>query len=160
VELQDIDLKELLEKEIGERFNKHGYIKCPFHNEKTPSLSIKFFPDANKYKFKCFGCGESGDAIDFIMKFKNLDYIGTREYLGLTVKKSCQEEQIEKVKSYIDWEISKFRTDQELLGIFTFTDKDGSLASDLRTPIIHINGNSNLYKKNILKTIKNHQFIV
>ncbi len=125
MELQDMDLKELIERETGDRFNRKGYIKCPFHNENTPSLSIKFFPDANKYKYKCFGCGEVGDAIDFITKFKNLNYIEAREYLGLTVEKSIQDKQIEKVKGYIEWEISKFRKGQQLLGVFSFVnDKD------------------------------------
>lgn len=127
MELQDIDLKELIERETVERFNRQGYIKCPFHNEKTPSLSVKFLSDANKYKFKCWGCEESGDAIDFIMKFKNLDYVGAREYLGLTVEKSIHEQQVDKVKGYIEWELSKFRKGQELLGLFTFHNSKGEI---------------------------------
>lgn len=125
MELQDIDLKELIERETGEHFSRQGYIKCPFHNEKTPSLSVKFYPDANKQRFKCFGCGSSGDAIDFIMKFKNMTYNQAREYLGLTVEKSEQEKQIEKVKSRIEWEISKFRQGEELIGLFPFVDAKG-----------------------------------
>lgn len=88
MELQDVDLKTLIEKETGQHFNKQGYIKCPFHNEKTPSLSVKFFPDRNKEKFRCWGCDKQGDAIDFIMEFKGIDYIKAREYLGLSVKKA------------------------------------------------------------------------
>lgn len=37
---------------------------CPFHDEKTPS----FFVIEGSNRFRCFGCGESGDAIDFIRK--------------------------------------------------------------------------------------------
>jgi energy-coupling factor transporter ATP-binding protein EcfA2 len=127
VELQDIDLKELIERETGERFNKQGYINCPFHKEKTPSLSIKFFPNANKYKFMCWGCKESGDGIDFIMKFKNMQYVEARKHLGLPVEKSIQENQVEKVKGYIEWEMSKFRKDQELLGLFPFVNDKGEI---------------------------------
>lgn len=126
MELQDIDLKELIENETGERFNRQGYIKCPFHSEKTPSLSIKFHSDSNKWKFKCFGCGTSGDAIDFISELKGIEFIETKKYLGLSVEKTQRELLEERVKGYIEWEIGKFRAGQELLGIFTFVDKIGN----------------------------------
>ncbi|WP_082853601.1 CHC2 zinc finger domain-containing protein [Clostridium coskatii] len=103
-------------------------MKCPFHNEKTPSLSIRFFPDANKYKFKCFGCGEVGDAIDFIEKLKNITYNQAREYLRLTVEKSVQEQQTEKIKRYIDWQIKKFDLKENLIGLFPFTNDKGEIA--------------------------------
>lgn len=128
MELQDIDLRDLIEKETGERFNRQGYIKCPFHNEKTPSLSVKFYPDVNKQRFKCFGCGESGDSIDFIMKLKNMGYNEAREYLGLTVEKSVQEQQIEKVQGFIDWQIKKFEWKDKLIGLFPFTNDKGEIA--------------------------------
>lgn len=51
--------------EILQRYNlkldRGGFIKCPFHNEKTASLKI--YENA----FKCFGCGCGGDSITFIM---------------------------------------------------------------------------------------------
>ena len=128
MELQDIDLKDLIEREIGEHFNRQGYIKCPFHNEKTPSLAVKFYPDINKQRFKCFGCDASGDAIDFIMKLKNMKYNEAREYLGLTVEKSVQEQQIEKVKGYIEWQIKKFKWSENLIGLFSFVNDKGEIA--------------------------------
>ena len=69
-ELNDIDLKQLIETESGEKFNREGYIKCPFHSEKTPSMSVKFFPNANKQRYKCWGCETQGDVIDFVRKYK------------------------------------------------------------------------------------------
>jgi len=44
---------------------------CPFHNEKTPSLNVW----KNKNTFKCFGCGKSGSAIDFVMLKNNLSFV-------------------------------------------------------------------------------------
>lgn len=44
---------------------------CPFHNEKTPSFTV--YPESQS--FCCFGCGSGGDAITFMMKIENLDYI-------------------------------------------------------------------------------------
>ncbi len=43
---------------------------CPFHNEKTPSFSV----NVQKGIFKCFGCGEGGDAITFLMKINNQSF--------------------------------------------------------------------------------------
>ncbi len=44
---------------------------CPFHNEKTPSFSVS----EEKGFYHCFGCGEHGDIISFVMKSENLDFI-------------------------------------------------------------------------------------
>lgn len=52
--------------------NSGGYIGlCPFHNEKTPSFNTK----TKGNFFKCFGCGKSGSAIDFIMLHDNLSFV-------------------------------------------------------------------------------------
>lgn len=51
---------------------------CPFHNEKTPS----FIVNERKQFFKCFGCGEGGDVISFIMKRENLDFIQALQFLA------------------------------------------------------------------------------
>ncbi|NFF59833.1 DNA primase [Clostridium botulinum] len=127
MELQDINLKQLIETETGERFNKQGYIKCPFHSEKTPSLKVKFNSNTNKDSFKCFGCDVFGDSIDFIMKYKNLSYKEAREYLGLEVEYTEAELQEEKIKNYIDWELSKFRKGQKLLGIFKYVNEKNEI---------------------------------
>lgn len=44
---------------------------CPFHNEKTPSFTV--YPATQS--FYCFGCGAGGDAITFVKKIENLDYL-------------------------------------------------------------------------------------
>lgn len=121
--VEEINLKELIEVETLEGFNRNGYVKCCFHSEKTPSLKVKFDSNSNKYKFKCFGCGATGDAIDFIIKYKNLDYIKAREYLGIDVEKTPIELEEEKVKEYIEWQIKNIKKGYKILGIFRFANE-------------------------------------
>ncbi|MBW6409006.1 CHC2 zinc finger domain-containing protein [Clostridium weizhouense] len=124
-ELQDIDLKQLIEQETGEKFNREGYVKCPFHSEKTPSMSVKFIPNANKQRYKCWGCGAVGDAIDFIMNYKNMEYNQAREYLGLEVEKSPVEDFEEAIKEYVRNQVTRGnKKGYKPLGIFTFVDEN------------------------------------
>ena len=51
---------------------------CPFHNEKTPSFTV----DDKKQLFQCFGCGEGGDVVSFIMHKEGLSYIDAMKYLA------------------------------------------------------------------------------
>jgi len=180
VELQDIDLKELIESETGSRFNRDGYICCPFHADKTPSLSVKFFPDANKQRFKCWGCNEQGDAIDFISKLNNKSYIEAREYLGLEVTKSNDESLEDKVKDYIEWQLQNNKRGCKLLGLFKFVDINNKAIywkakfrkpdGKKETPYYHIEGDKvinnrgsdevpyNLY--NVLRGIEENKVII
>src|SRR3954470_11607839 len=43
---------------------------CPFHNEKTPSFTVS----PSKQFYHCFGCGEHGNAIGFLMEYSGLAY--------------------------------------------------------------------------------------
>jgi DNA primase len=65
---------------------------CPFHNEKTPS----FYIVEDKGFFHCFGCGAHGDAIGFVMRADNLDFVEAVEKLageaGLAVPTASGEE--------------------------------------------------------------------
>jgi len=51
---------------------------CPFHREKTPS----FFVHPARQAFKCFGCGEGGSVIHFLMKARNLSFADAVEELA------------------------------------------------------------------------------
>jgi DNA primase len=51
---------------------------CPFHQEKTPSFTVT--PARGTYK--CFGCGEGGDAISFVEKLEQVDFVGAIESLA------------------------------------------------------------------------------
>ena len=43
---------------------------CPFHNEKTPSFTV----NDDKAFYHCFGCGEHGDVISFVMETEGLSF--------------------------------------------------------------------------------------
>ena len=51
---------------------------CPFHQERTPSFTVT--PARGTYK--CFGCGEGGDAISFVEKVEQVDFVGAIEHLA------------------------------------------------------------------------------
>ena len=73
------------EKVILKKNGSHYWGLCPFHKEKTPSFSVN--PRLGIYK--CFGCGAGGDALSFIMKTENRDFmdviIELAERFGLEV---------------------------------------------------------------------------
>lgn len=51
---------------------------CPFHNEKTPSFVVS----ETKQIFTCFGCGATGDVLEFVKRYYNLDFRGAVEMLA------------------------------------------------------------------------------
>lgn len=65
----DLPLTDLIRHYLGESgaAKKWG---CPFHSDKTPSLSVK------GDHWRCFSCNESGDAIDFVMLLNGVDFKG------------------------------------------------------------------------------------
>lgn len=86
---------------------------CPFHNEKTPSFTVS----ESKRLFHCFGCGEGGDLITFIMKIENLSFIEAVKFLadlnGISIEeggnKFNEKEKLEKERIYeINKEAARF----------------------------------------------------
>lgn len=51
---------------------------CPFHNEKTPSFTVS----PTKGIYKCFGCGESGNSVKFLMEHEHYSYPEALKYLA------------------------------------------------------------------------------
>lgn len=77
-----IDIVEL----VGERVNlkkagRHFKGLCPFHSEKSPSFIVS--PERQSYK--CFGCGEAGDAISFLQKYDGMSFLEALELLAKRV---------------------------------------------------------------------------
>lgn len=51
---------------------------CPFHSEKTPS----FFVSDQLQRYRCFGCGETGDVLDFLQKYEAMSFAEALKYLA------------------------------------------------------------------------------
>ena len=60
---------------------------CPFHHEKTPSFHIQ----PAKGFYHCFGCGESGDAIKFVMKYEGLTFVEAAKKLAASANITIEE---------------------------------------------------------------------
>lgn len=90
---------------------------CPFHNEKTPSFSVS----EDKGFYHCFGCGEHGDIISFVMKSENIDFkeaikeLADMAGMKLPEIKQKTREQIEAEENYIQITESATKKYQELL---------------------------------------------
>lgn len=64
---QAINMRDVCEA-YGVDINRSGFCRCCFHSEKTASLRI--YPDG----YKCYGCGQAGSVIDFVMKYFDLSF--------------------------------------------------------------------------------------
>lgn len=51
---------------------------CPFHNEKSPSFSVS----PGKQMYYCFGCGNGGNVITFIMEYENFTFLEALKFLA------------------------------------------------------------------------------
>ncbi|MBM3244155.1 MAG: DNA primase, partial [Candidatus Omnitrophica bacterium] len=77
--LSRIDIVELISSYIPlKRTGRNFKACCPFHHEKTPS----FIVSSDKQIYNCFGCGESGNAFKFLMRYEHMDFPEAVEVLA------------------------------------------------------------------------------
>ena len=84
--LDQTDIVDVVSRRIP--VNKKGsnfWCQCPFHDDSNPSMAV----NQDKQFFYCFVCQESGNAIHFLRRYENLDFVDAIEALassaGLTV---------------------------------------------------------------------------
>ena len=63
---------------------------CPFHTEKTPSFSVT----PKKQIYKCFGCGEAGNGVSFVMKMDNISYPEALKKIAKKYQITIEEEEL------------------------------------------------------------------
>jgi len=73
------DIVDIVSESVRLKRTGRNYLGlCPFHHEKTPSFTVS----QDKQIYKCFGCGEAGNVITFLMKTKNLSFPEACEILA------------------------------------------------------------------------------
>tara|TARA_R110002096_G_scaffold131005_2_gene280660 strand:- start:74 stop:1864 length:1791 start_codon:yes stop_codon:yes gene_type:complete len=73
------DIVELIDSRVPlKKAGKNYQACCPFHTEKSPSFSVS----QDKQFYHCFGCGEHGNAISFLMEFERLEFPDAVEELA------------------------------------------------------------------------------
>lgn len=81
---------------------------CPFHNEKTPSFVVS----ETKQRFTCFGCGATGDTIEFIQKYYNLEFSEAVEKLaaecGVVIETDFKKSEKKDIQYQINREAATF----------------------------------------------------
>jgi DNA primase len=81
---------------------------CPFHNEKTPSFVVS----EAKQRFTCFGCGATGDTIEFVQKYYNLEFSEAVERLaaecGVTIETDFKKSEKKDIQYQINREAATF----------------------------------------------------
>lgn len=87
-----LDIVDVISKYVVLKKAGHNYSGlCPFHNEKTPSFVVT----PSRQIFKCFGCGEGGDVLAFLMKINNQNFKEVIEEqaaaLGIELPKSSKD---------------------------------------------------------------------
>ncbi|RMF47709.1 MAG: DNA primase, partial [Deltaproteobacteria bacterium] len=84
-----VDIVELVGRYVQlKRSGVNNFGLCPFHGEKTPSFNV----NADRQSFHCFGCGEGGNAISFLMKIEGLGFREAVEKLAAEVGVEIAEE--------------------------------------------------------------------
>lgn len=69
--MRSADILEIIGEYVSlQRKGRNYFGLCPFHDEDTPSFSV----NPEKQFYKCFGCGEGGNVISFLMKIENLTF--------------------------------------------------------------------------------------
>lgn len=73
------DIVEVISDTVRLKKSGRNYMGlCPFHHEKSPSFSVA----VDKQIYKCFGCGEAGNVITFVMKNRNLIFVDAVKFLA------------------------------------------------------------------------------
>jgi len=139
--LSRADIVDVVDSRVPlKKAGKNHQACCPFHNEKSPSFTVS----QDKQFYHCFGCGEHGNAISFLMEFDRLDFVDAVEELashcGMEVVReentASPEEQRRQQQVY-----QQKQDDYELMSqISLFFQQQLKVAKDKETAIEYLKG--------------------
>ncbi|KST96306.1 DNA primase [Lactococcus lactis] len=89
-----VNIADLISQYVALSRTGKNYIGlCPFHGEKTPSFNV----NAEKGFYHCFGCGRSGDAIEFLKEYNQVGFVDAvkelADFAGVTLNISDDREE-------------------------------------------------------------------
>ena len=135
------DIVELIDSRVPlKKAGKNYQACCPFHTEKSPSFSVS----QDKQFYHCFGCGEHGNAISFLMEFDRLEFPDAIEELASHYNMEVPREknnqspaqQLQQQQAY-----QQKQDDYELMGnISRFYQQQLKVAQDKSTAINYLKG--------------------
>ena len=116
------DLVDLVSEVTKVKRSGRSYMAvCPFHEEKTPSMSV----DRTRGLYHCFGCGKGGDVFTFVQETQGADFAEALEILarkaGITLVRDPDEAQkrgrrqaaVEALRRAVDVYHTRLRKDSE-----------------------------------------------
>jgi len=135
------DIVELIDSRVPlKKAGKNYQACCPFHTEKSPSFSVS--PD--KQFYHCFGCGEHGNAISFIMEFDRLEFPDAIEELASHYNMDVPREQTNQTPAQLKQQQQAYQQkqdDYELLSqISRFYQQQLKVATDKEVAVNYLKG--------------------
>ncbi|HOA63851.1 MAG TPA: CHC2 zinc finger domain-containing protein, partial [Bacilli bacterium] len=80
--LQKVSIIDVINNYVElKKSGKNYFGLCPFHDDTNPSMSVS----EDKKIFKCFSCGETGNAITFVQKIENISFMQALQKVAKTV---------------------------------------------------------------------------
>lgn len=100
---QATDIVQLISERVSlQRSGANWRGLCPFHSEKSPS----FFVSEQLQRYRCFGCGKSGDAFTFLEEYEGMTFAEALQYLadraGITLTKQTFTDEDEQRKRLLE----------------------------------------------------------
>lgn len=126
----------------GLKLNRAYKCVCPFHKEKTASLSIS----PQKQIWKCFGCGKGGDAISLVSELLNVNALETAKSINYTLGLELD---VDKPSNYL--EINKYKQKRKTEEMFKIWERETFI---LLTDYLHL-----LWEWKELKDPENNLYI-